>query len=63
MEQPSQETMDNKKLLKLGLNFSSQGFKTYSPEGTMAIIETKCEHVEREGSVAQFIIKGKIVSH
>ena len=63
MEQPSEQTMDNRKLLKLGLKFSSQGFKTDCPEATVEIIETKREHVEREGSVAQFIIKGKIVSH
>eukprot|EP00253_Pinus_taeda_P030921 PITA_30921 len=60
LEQRSVGTRDDQKM-KSGLNFPSYDVETNCPEGTVAIMETKRELVERAGSVGRFISKRKSV--
>ena len=56
------ETRDDRKT-KPGQNFSSYDVKAGCPEDTVAIMETKREHVETAGSVKHFISNGKDIRH
>eukprot|EP00253_Pinus_taeda_P035222 PITA_35222 len=60
LEARSVGTRDDQNM-KSGLNFSRYDVETNCPEGTVAIMETKRELVERTGSVGRFISKRRSV--